>query len=143
MASFNELQAQFLYERGQISASAKKYREVLNMVGNSNLIRLKLAESLIHIKTAITNKEAIGQLKAILAMEPRNTAAINKLGIAYGKKGDLATSYLYLAESAIISKKLENSKFYLAKAEQLVDKQSADYSKLKRLKAEAITLVEK
>lgn len=138
-----ELEAQFLFERGEVSKSANKYREVLNSLGNSNLVRLKLANALINLQNEKSIREAIGQLKAILAIEPNNVNAINKLGIAYGKLGNLEESYIYLAESAIISKKLDNAKFYLAKAEQLLDKSSENYSRLTTLKEEAKKLIGK
>lgn len=139
---FNELEAQFLFERGDIKKSADKYRQVLSSLGNSNLVRLKLADALINLNNEGSIREAIGQLKAILATDPTNVNAINKLGIAYGKIGNLEESYIYLSESAIISKKLENAKFYLAKAEQLVDKSSSNYNKLLSLKKEARKIVE-
>ncbi len=140
-AFFKELKAQFLFERGDIQASADIYREVLNSIGNSNLVRLKLADSLINLNKPQNIQEAIGQLKAILATEPDNVGAIHKLGIAYGKMGNLQESYVYLAESAIISKNIENAKFYLAKADQLVDKNSESYYKLNSLKEETKRLI--
>lgn len=140
---FKELKAQFLFERGKISESVKKYKEVLNLLGTSNLVRLKLAEALMGLNNSVKIKEAMGQLKAILATEPDNVGAIHKLGIAYGKLGNLEESYIYLAESAVISKNLENAKFYLAKAGQLVDKSSDNYSRVKALKEEAKKLVGK
>src|SRR6185312_8809200 len=47
---FNELKAQFLFEQGNIEESIDQYRKALNMLDNSPLVRLKLAESLLASK---------------------------------------------------------------------------------------------
>jgi predicted Zn-dependent protease len=86
--------------------------------------------------------QAISILKTIIAREPRNIGSINRLGIAYGKLGVLSKSYLYLAEAAIIAKDKDNSKFYLSKAEKLVDKSSQDCLKFNELKKELGRLLE-
>jgi predicted Zn-dependent protease len=87
---FNELKAQFLFERGDINGSIAQYRKVLNMLGNSPLIRLKLSESLLSTNEQKNWQEAIGQLKAALIQESQNITVLEKLGVAYGKLGNLA-----------------------------------------------------
>ena len=140
---YKELKAQFLFEQGKIMESVLQYREVLNMLGNSGLIRLKLANALLALNNMKAYEEAKGQLKALVLTEPRNITAIKKLGIAYGKLGQYDKSYLYLAESAVIAKDIKNAKFYLKKAEKLVDKTSQQYSKLKSLKKELAKIIAK
>lgn len=140
---FTELKAQFLFERGDINGSIDQYRKALNMLGNSPLVRLKLSESLLASKEQRNWQEATGQLKAILAQEPKNITALEKLGFAYGKLGKLGTSFLYLSESALIAENKTNSKKYLILAEQNIVKGSQDEVKLKELKKELDRLLDK
>jgi predicted Zn-dependent protease len=140
---FNELKAQFLFERGDINGSIAQYRKVLNMLGNSPLIRLKLSESLLSTNEQKNWQEAIGQLKAALIQESQNITVLEKLGVAYGKLGNLGTSYLYLAESAVISKNVPNARRYIAMAEQNLDKKSQDDIKLQDLKKELDRILDK
>lgn len=140
---FNELKAQFLFEKGDIEQSIEQYRKVLALLGNSALIRLKLSESLLATNSQKNWQEATGQLKAALAQEPRNITTLEKLGIAYGKLNKLGDSYLYLAESAVISENRINAKKYLALAEQNIDKKSQNEVKLNDLKKELDQLLDK
>jgi predicted Zn-dependent protease len=140
---FNELKAQFLFESGQIDASIEQYRKSLFLLGNSPLVRLKLSEALLASGSRKNWQESTGQLKAILAQEPKNTAALEKLGFAYGKLGKLGTSYLYLAEGAVISGNIPNAKKYLILAEQSIEKKSQDEDKLEELKKELDRLIDK
>lgn len=140
---FQELKAQFLFEKGDLEASALQYRKVLGMMGNSPLLRLKLAEALLTSKDKKKWEEAIGQLKAGLIQEPQNITLIEKLGIAYGKLGKICTSYTYLAESAIIAKNKPNARRYLVLAEGSPDKTPQDTVKLNDLKKELDRLLDK
>ncbi len=137
-----ELKAQYLFERGHIRKSVEQYKKVSTMIPGSNLIRLNLANAMIATEEKSYYKQAIDVLKAIIARESRNVGAVNRLGIAYGKLGQLETSYLYLAEAAIIAKDKENAKFLLAKAEKHVDKSSQSYLKFTELKKELGRLLE-
>lgn len=137
-----ELAAQYQFERGHIAEAVLQYEKVSGMLPNSNLVKLNLANAMLAMEDANYYKKAIGVLKNIILREPRNIAAINRLGLAYGKLGQLGKSYLYLAEASIIAKDKENSKFYLAKAEQNVDKSSQDYLKFNELKKELGRLLE-
>jgi predicted Zn-dependent protease len=140
---YNELKAQFLFERGDIQASVNQYRKVLNIAPNSALVRLKLAEAMIATNNKSNIESAIGQLKAALTSEPKNYAIINKIGIAYGKLGDLGKSYLYLAESSIVIKNILNGRKYLALAEQTMQKNPENIIKLQELKKELDRLKDK
>ncbi len=140
---FSELKAQFLFEQGQTDASIDQYRRSLNLAGNSPLMRLKLAESLLASKNQAKWQEATGQLKAILAQEPKDVAALNKLGFAYGKLNKLGPSYLYLAEGALISENISNAKKYIILADQSIAKGSPDESRLKELRKEFDRLLDK
>ncbi|MDX1950074.1 MAG: M48 family metalloprotease [Rickettsiales bacterium] len=139
---YQELKGQFLFEMGKIKEASKQYQKVTEMLPNSNLIKLKYANSLMAEGGKPSLLEAITILKTITARETKNIGAINRLGIAYGKLGMLDNSYLYLAESAILAKDKNNSKFYLSKAEQLVDKSSQNYLKFNELKKELGRLLE-
>ncbi len=139
---YQELKGQFLFERGKIAEATNQYKKVIEMLPNSNLIKLKFANSLMAQGGKANLTEATTTLKTIIAREPKNIGAINRLGIAYGKLGQLDKSYLYLAESAIIAKDKNNSKFYLSKAEELVDNSSQDYLKFNELKKELGRLLE-
>lgn len=140
---YNELKAQFLFEKGDIEAAVNQYRKVLNIAPNSALVRLKLAEAMIATNTKNNLQAAIGQLKAALTSEPKNYAIINKIGLAYGKLGDLGKSYLYLAESSIVIKNILNGRKYLALAEQTMEKSSENLIKLQELKKELDRLKDK
>ncbi len=140
---YSELKAQFLFERGSIEESITQYRKVLNVMGSSALIRLKLAEAYLATNKKENWRAAIGQLKAGLISEPRNVGVIEKLGIAYGKLDELGQSYLYLAESAIISGNKMNARRYIVFAEQKLGKNSPDASRLKELKKELDRLKDK
>jgi len=140
---FTELKAQFLFEQGEIDASIAQYRKALSLLGNSVLVRLKLAEALLATKDIKKWQEATGQLKAALITEPRNPGLLEKLGIAYGKMNQLSRSYLYLAESAIASQNIPNARRYMALAEYSADKKPEDSAKIAELKKELDRLLDK
>ncbi len=133
---FTELKAQFLFEQGNVDESVTQYKKALAMLGNSPLIRLKLSESLLATKSQQNWQEATGHLKAIIAQEPKNLAALEKLGLAYGKLGKIGLSYLYLTESSIVAGDKINAKRYMTMAERNIDDKSPDNSKLEELKKE-------
>ncbi len=138
-----ELKAQFMFEKGDVLGSIDEYRKLVPKMSSSALIRLKLANALLNQKNPEAYEEAIENLKAGLVYEPRNISLTNQLGLAYGKLGKLGSSYLYFAESAIIAKNFNNTKFYLKKAEGYVDKSSQDFIKLTELKNELDRLLDK
>ncbi len=140
---FNELKAQFLFEKGDINASISQYKKVINMAGNSALLRLKLSEALLATDSQKNWQEATAQLKAALIGEPRNVGLIEKLGIAYGKLNKITISYLYLAESALVAGNKQNTRRYLALAERGPDKTPHDDIKIKELKRELDRLLDK
>jgi len=114
---FHELKGQMLFENGRIAAAIEPYREATRLRPQSALIRIGLARALIETGDEEANREAIDHLEEATKLEATNATAWRLLGIARGRAGQEGASALALAESALLSRKMDDARLYARRAE--------------------------
>jgi predicted Zn-dependent protease len=97
-----ELKGQMLFENGRAFDSIAPYREAVRLKPDAALLRIGLAQSLIETNDPAANKEAIKELEAASAVEPRNMQAWRLLTVAYGRDNQIPMASLAMAELALL-----------------------------------------
>lgn len=100
---FYELKGQFLSETGNISASIAPLRQAVQLKPDAGLIRIMLAQSLLHSGDNKLLDEAIVHLRKAIGQENATPQGYRILADAYGRKGmtanaQLASAHRYLYE---------------------------------------------
>lgn len=109
---FLELKGQMLSDFGRPGEAVPYYRQAVELVPSSGLIRTAYAHVL--IETSGNDPQqleaAIGQLERAQREEPRSTRIYRLLATAYGKIGDDSLAKLYLAEEALLQRRLPQAR---------------------------------
>ena len=117
---FHELKGQMLYETGHPAEALEPYETAVKLMPDAPLLRIGLAD----VQLALDNWEllepATVNLRAALFRERHRPYVWRQLGIAYGRKGDMAQSSLALAEEALLIGDLSRARFHAGKAERLL-----------------------
>jgi predicted Zn-dependent protease len=121
---FHELKGQMLYETGHPAEALKPYEAAVRLMPDAPLLRIGLADVQLELNNWEMLEPAIVNLRAALFRESNNPSVWRQLGIAYGRKGDVAQSSLALAEEALLVGDKPRAKFHAGKAEQLLPKGS-------------------
>jgi predicted Zn-dependent protease len=121
---FHELKGQMLYETGHPAEALKPYETAVRLMPDAPLLRIGLANVQLELNNWEMLEPAITNLRAALFRESNNPSVWRQLGIAYGRKGDVAQSSLALAEEALLVGDKPRAKFHAGKAEQLLPKGS-------------------
>jgi predicted Zn-dependent protease len=121
---FHELKGQMLYETGHPAEALKPYEAAVRLMPDAPLLRIGLADVQLELNNWEMLEPAIVNLRAALFRESNNPSVWRQLGIAYGRKGDVAQSSLALAEEALLVGEKPRAKFHAGKAEQLLPKGS-------------------
>ena len=134
---FHELKGQILFENGRGTEAIAPYRKSVSLLGSSSLLRLGLARALIETNDNKNLDEAITHLTFALKKEPQSAFAWNQLAIAEGRKGDMAPSFLALAEEARIRRNIPKAKYYAERAEKMFPRGSAGWIRARDILASA------
>jgi predicted Zn-dependent protease len=113
-----------LYETGHPAEALKPYEAAVRLMPDAPLLRIGLADVQLELNNWEMLEPAIVNLRAALFRESNNPSVWRQLGIAYGRKGDVAQSSLALAEEALLVGDKPRAKFHAGKAEQLLPKGS-------------------
>lgn len=109
---FLELKGQMLTDFGHPDQAIPYYKQAVALDPASGLIRTAYAHTL--IETAADNQSqlqtAITQLERAQRDEPRSTRIQRLLATAYGKMGDDAMAKLYLAEEALLQRRIPQAR---------------------------------
>jgi len=116
---FHELKGQMLFENGRIVAAIQPYRDAVRLKPVP-LLQVGLGRALMESGEASDGREAIDHFKAAVREEPRNAGAWRLLGIAQGRAGEEADSYLSLAEWALLTGKNDDAKLHAKRAENRI-----------------------
>jgi predicted Zn-dependent protease len=121
---FHELKGQMLYETGHPAEALEPYETAVRLLPDAPLLRISLAE----VQLALDNWELLEpatiNLRAALLQERHRPYVWHQLGIAYGRKGDMAQSSLALAEEALLIGDKPKARYHAGKAEQLLPRGS-------------------
>jgi len=117
---FHELKGQMLYETGHPAEALEPYETAVRLLPDAPLLRISLAE----VQLALDNWELLEpatiNLRAALLRERHRPYVWHQLGIAYGRKGDMAQSSLALAEEALLIGDKPKARYHAGKAETLL-----------------------
>lgn len=132
-AYFHELKGQMLFENGRVRESIPPYEKALEINPDSALIKIQIAIAALSLDDPKLYQSAINHLEKALVKEKKNAIGWHQLGIAYGKAGDLGSSYLALAEEAAIQGNTKDVVKYISLAKKNLSKDSPSYQKAKDL----------
>lgn len=127
---FHELKGQVLFEMGQVVESIPNYQKALELLPQSNLLRVILATAQISSNDPKMRKKAIRNLRKATLKESNNIFAWKQLAIAYGKDGNLGASNLASAEAAVLSKNIRETKRYIKEAKKHIKKDTPSYQRI-------------
>ena len=100
---FPEVLGQMLFENGQIFESIKQLQISANLLPKNPVILLSLARSQVEYGKEKENNEAISNLKNILEVIPKNSAAWKLLSIAEARNNNIGQAQLASAEAYFLS----------------------------------------
>jgi predicted Zn-dependent protease len=98
---FNEFLAQILFETKKIEESLPYYKKSISLRPESTILATQAAHAFIEAGRPETIDEAIALLKRVVQKDSDMVMAWHFLGVAYGKKGDMANASVCLAEKSI------------------------------------------
>jgi predicted Zn-dependent protease len=124
---FHELKGQMLFENGKIAASIAPYQAAVDLNPKSALLRLGLGMALIESKDPSALPVVISNLRVAVAVEPRMSQAWRQLAIGYGRTGQMAKSFLALAEEAILHRRFKDALNHGEKAKRLIKPGTPDW----------------
>jgi predicted Zn-dependent protease len=123
-----ELQGQMNLEAGKGEPAVAFYQQALAQKPNSPMIRFGTARALISTASKKDTHKLIDartHLQFVTKKEPRNASAWRFLSIVHGRLGDIGLAQLSLAEEAYSRDDLKQLRFQLARAEKIIEKESA------------------
>jgi predicted Zn-dependent protease len=106
---FHEIKGQGLFENGDAKAAMPAYAKAVELMPESDLLRLELARIELATEDPKVLDDAIENLKYAVQYERFSPAIFQLLGNAYYKKGDEARARLYHAEAAFLRGEMEKA----------------------------------
>ncbi len=109
---FQELKGQMLIEFGRVKEAVPYYRRAVKILPKAGLLRIALGHALLESGHGNRErmKEAIKMLERALHEEPRSTRVRRLLATAYGRLGQEILAKLYLAEEALLQRRIPYAK---------------------------------
>lgn len=115
-----ELKGQMLFEHARPREALVAYRQALELLPDEPLLATELARVELEIGDPQLLDSAIEHFHLVHRLKGANAFTWRQLGIAYGRKGDIAMSSLALAESELRTGQLANAKFHAGRAESML-----------------------
>ncbi len=115
---FYELKGQALMEGGHPAEAVAPLRRAVQLAPQPALIQTLLGQALVATNDPKMADEAIPLLRAALLKEPESADAYSQLGMAYGRKGDLAEADLASAQAAFANGDSKTARELAARAKQ-------------------------
>lgn len=97
---YHEFKGQILFERGMVLDSIKPYEKAVQLMPESPLLKIGLAQSLLRQDRKDFTDKAIKHLTQALKYEKDNVTAWHLLAVALGKQGNMVDMSIALAEEA-------------------------------------------
>ncbi len=129
-----ELEGQFLFERGRVAEAEPRYREALRLLPDSSLIRVAFARTLIEQGDPSKLAEARAVLREAIRLDPLYAPAYRLLGVAAGKLGEEGESFLAFTEWAVLRHDRRDAELYLRRAEERIGVDHPDRIRLEDLR---------
>ena len=99
---FHELKGQVLFENGRVRDAIAPYSRAVALRGDAALLRLGLARAQIETGDTALLPHAVEHLQVATRLEPNEAQHWYQLGIARGRSGERAASFLAFAEAAYL-----------------------------------------
>jgi predicted Zn-dependent protease len=115
---FYELKGQVLLENSRVPESLAPYRKSVELLPDSALLRSALAHALIETNDDSVLEEALRNLKAAAAKEPRTPFTWRLIATVYGRENKQAMLSYALAEEAMARGDRQVARFHAEKAEK-------------------------
>ncbi len=131
---FHELKGQMLFENGRGREAIAPYRRAVELLPDSALLHLGLAQALIEQEDAGLLDEAQEHLTFAAHHEPQNSQAWRLLSIAYGREGDEGMAAYAMAEYALLTGRVSDAEYHAGKAERLLPKASPSWLRVQDIK---------
>ncbi|MBN8542872.1 MAG: M48 family metalloprotease [Alphaproteobacteria bacterium] len=122
---FQDTLGQILFETGDLNGATTAYQRASVLLPDSALIMTDYAKTLIARDDPALLGRAIALLERATALDDSNDFTWRQLAIAYGKRGDLGTSYAALAEEAALQGDFETVLQHVKRARSHVQGESA------------------
>lgn len=131
---FHELKGQALLEHSRIAEAVVPLRTASRLAPEAGPIRAMLAQALVESNDPALLPEAVENLKAIVALEPRNGAAWRLLAISHARLGDDGASRLASAELAMVQGDKQAAKLHADAASKFYKNGSAGWLRAQDIK---------
>ena len=126
---FHELKGQFLFESGRPREAVAPYRKALKLAGrNADLIKIRLAMSLLNSNERANADRAISLLRQALVSE-KSGIAYRNLARAYGAKRDIGRANLATAEGYFYEGRIKQAQAFARRAVPKFKRGSAQWVK--------------
>lgn len=116
---YKELKAQLLVDHGDIKEAIDIYSQITTQRPDLPLVQLQYADALVAGDRAA---DSLPYYNRALRAFPDWASVHHRLGVAYGKAGELAASHISLTQEAILEKELDEAQLHLNTAKQYLDK---------------------
>lgn len=126
---FRETKGQILYENGNVVESIYAYREAVERLPSSNLLRMSLAQSLISSDDDKFLDEAIEHLEIALNDEPNNSFGWKQASMAYHRNNDAGMTHYSTAQHFLLTGDIRGAMINARKAIDLLPKESPKWIK--------------
>ncbi len=126
---FRETKGQILYENGNVVESIYAYREAVERLPESNLLRMSLAQSLISSDVDRFLDEAIEHLEIALNDEPNNSFGWKQASMAYHRNNDAGMTHYSTAQHFLLTGDIRGAMINAKKAIELLPKESPKWIK--------------
>ncbi|CAA7611870.1 Peptidase family M48 [Magnetospirillum sp. LM-5] len=139
---FWELKGQMLFENGRGTEALAPYAKAVELLPESALMRIQLAQVQIEQEDPALLAEAQKHLALAVHQEPDNRTGWRLLAIAHGRDGNEGMAAYAMAEQALIEGRLPDASFHAGKAERLLPKTGEVWLRIQDIKERAAQAVD-
>lgn len=117
---FHELKGQILFENGRVEDAVKSYGRAVEILPETPLIRVGLAQAMVELGDETSLHESIEQLEIAVRQDAEYPLAWQLLSIAYGRTERIGMSSLASAERAILVNRYKDAIAFAKRADKLL-----------------------
>jgi predicted Zn-dependent protease len=131
---FYELKGQMLFENGRGAEALAPYQKAVELMPDSPLLRIELAQVQLERNDPALVKPAIANLQAATRRETTNSFGWDQLAIGYGRDGQIGMSALASAEASMARNDKRAARTYVARAEKSLPRGSPGWLRSQDIK---------
>jgi len=117
---FHELKGQILFENGRVEDAVKSYGRAVEILPETPLIRVGLAQAMVELGDETSLHESVEQLEIAVRQDAEYPLAWQLLSIAYGRTERIGMSSLASAERAILVNRYKDAIAFAKRADKLL-----------------------